>query len=116
MATEFDVIVIGAGQAGLAAGYYLQKANARFSLFDSGRAVGESWIRRWDSLKRPEDTTAFQASHFLAPPMRCRAKTTSPRICKSMPRDSICPCVSACRSRRCSAKPMRSLCTPAREH
>src|SRR5918993_2582902 len=51
MATEFDVIVMGAGQAGLAAGYYLQKANARFSLFDSGRAVGESWIRRWDSLK-----------------------------------------------------------------
>jgi putative flavoprotein involved in K+ transport len=51
MATEFDVIVIGAGQAGLAAGYYLKKAGARFTLFDAGAEIGESWMRRWDSLK-----------------------------------------------------------------
>lgn len=45
-----DAIVIGAGQAGLAAGYYLQCAGLRFSILDAGK-VGESWTRRWDSLR-----------------------------------------------------------------
>jgi putative flavoprotein involved in K+ transport len=49
--TAWDTIVIGAGQAGLAAGYFLQRAGARFTLLDAGSSVGESWRERWDSLR-----------------------------------------------------------------
>ncbi|CAG7613948.1 putative oxidoreductase CzcO [Paenibacillus solanacearum] len=45
-----EIIVIGAGQAGLAAGYYLKQAGRSFRLLDEGGAVGESWRRRYDSL------------------------------------------------------------------
>ena len=49
--TSYDVIVIGAGQAGLAAGYYLQRAGLRFVLLDGATHIGDSWRRRWDSLR-----------------------------------------------------------------
>lgn len=46
-----DTIVIGAGQAGLAAGYYLQRAGLRFTLLDAGEKIGDAWKGRWDSLR-----------------------------------------------------------------
>src|SRR4026208_2303377 len=46
-----DTIVIGAGQAGLASAFYLQRAGSRFLVLDGGGQVGESWLRRWDSLR-----------------------------------------------------------------
>ncbi len=50
MANQFDVVVIGAGQAGLAMGYFLQKSSLSFTLLDSFPRAGESWRRRYDSL------------------------------------------------------------------
>ena len=47
---HFDVVVIGGGQAGLGAGYYLRAAGRKFVIFESGR-VGETWrSQRWDSF------------------------------------------------------------------
>ena len=46
----FDVIVVGAGQAGLATGYFLQQTGVRFGLFDHAGRIGDSWRRRYDSL------------------------------------------------------------------
>src|SRR3954451_13808544 len=46
-----DVLVIGAGQAGLALGYHLQRRRARFLLLDAGPEIGHSWRNRWDSLR-----------------------------------------------------------------
>lgn len=46
----YDTIVIGAGQAGLAIGYYLKQSNHHFILLDKGSEVGESWKNRYDSL------------------------------------------------------------------
>jgi putative flavoprotein involved in K+ transport len=46
-----DVIVIGAGQAGLALGHHLARRNADFLLLDAGPEVGHSWRSRWDSLR-----------------------------------------------------------------
>jgi putative flavoprotein involved in K+ transport len=48
---RFDVIVIGAGQAGLSVGYYLAKRGARFVILDANPRVGDSWRNRWDSLR-----------------------------------------------------------------
>jgi putative flavoprotein involved in K+ transport len=49
-AIVLDVIVVGAGQAGLAAGYFLQQAGVRFQVFDGAARIGDSWRRRYDSL------------------------------------------------------------------
>lgn len=45
-----DILVIGAGQAGLSIGYYLKKAGANFLLLDAGERIGDSWRKRYDSL------------------------------------------------------------------
>lgn len=49
-ATRIEVLVIGGGQAGLAASYYLSKAAREHLILEQGR-VGESWrSQRWDSF------------------------------------------------------------------
>lgn len=46
----YDVVVIGAGQAGLAMGYYLKQTELSFLIIDKGSEIGESWKNRYDSL------------------------------------------------------------------
>jgi putative flavoprotein involved in K+ transport len=48
---QFEVVVIGGGQAGLATGYYLANLGVRFVILDGGRRVGDSWRNRWDALR-----------------------------------------------------------------
>ena len=48
---HYDTLVIGASQAGLAAGYYLKRAGLRFALLDAADEIGAAWINRWDSLR-----------------------------------------------------------------
>lgn len=50
-AAATGTIVIGGGQAGLAAGYWLRRAGRRFTILDAGAATGDSWRDRWDSLR-----------------------------------------------------------------
>ncbi len=47
---KWGTIIIGSGQAGLAAGYYLSKLNEDFIIIDAAKKVGDSWRQRWDSL------------------------------------------------------------------
>jgi putative flavoprotein involved in K+ transport len=47
----FDVIVIGAGQAGLSVGYHLARAGVRFTILDANERIGDAWRKRWDSLR-----------------------------------------------------------------
>jgi putative flavoprotein involved in K+ transport len=46
----FDVAVVGGGQAGLAAGYWLAKQGRRFVILEAGDSVATAWRKRWDSL------------------------------------------------------------------
>ena len=46
-----DVIVIGAGQAGLATAYHLRTHGLRFLLVDAAEEIGHTWRSRWDSLR-----------------------------------------------------------------
>jgi putative flavoprotein involved in K+ transport len=48
---RYDTIVIGAGQAGLAAGFHLAQADADFIILDGATRVGDSWRHRWDTLR-----------------------------------------------------------------
>jgi putative flavoprotein involved in K+ transport len=47
----YDTIVIGGGQAGLTAGYYLSQQEESFVILDANERVGDAWRRRWDSLR-----------------------------------------------------------------
>lgn len=51
---KVDIVVIGAGQAGLSAAYYLQKngisSGKGFIVLDDEVAAGGAWQHRWDSL------------------------------------------------------------------
>jgi putative flavoprotein involved in K+ transport len=49
--TRFDVIVIGAGQAGLSVGYHLKRLGVDFVILDANARVGDAWRARWDSLR-----------------------------------------------------------------
>ena len=48
---RFDTIVVGGGQAGLAAGYYLAEQHRNFAILDAADRVGDAWRGRWDSLR-----------------------------------------------------------------
>lgn len=46
----YHTVIIGAGQAGLAMGYYMKKLNQSFILLDKNQDIGEEWRNRYDSL------------------------------------------------------------------
>ena len=50
MVEEFDIVVIGAGQAGLAAGSFLRERGVAFALLEGHERVGDSWRKRYESL------------------------------------------------------------------
>jgi putative flavoprotein involved in K+ transport len=50
MTMQYDVLVIGAGQAGLAAGYHLQRKGLSFAILEGASDVGGSWPHYYDSL------------------------------------------------------------------
>ena len=67
---HFDTIVIGGGQAGLAAGHYLAAGDADFVILSADARVGDNWRRRWDSLRlfTPASHSGLPGMPFPAPP------------------------------------------------
>ena len=65
----FDVIVIGGGQGGLSVGYYLASAGVRFVILDANERIGDSWRKRWDSLRlfTPAKLDGLAGMRFPAP-------------------------------------------------
>jgi putative flavoprotein involved in K+ transport len=51
MTDVLDVLVIGAGQAGLVMGYHLAQRGQRFLIVDAGAEIGDAWRSRWGSLR-----------------------------------------------------------------
>lgn len=66
---RIDTVVIGAGQAGLSAGYHLAKRGVPFVILDADRRIGDHWRDRWDSLKlySPARYDALPGMRFPAP-------------------------------------------------
>ena len=50
-ARQFDVVVIGGGQAGLAVGYHLARQQRNFVILDAHARVGDAWRTRWEGLR-----------------------------------------------------------------
>jgi putative flavoprotein involved in K+ transport len=51
MPEHFETVVVGGGQAGLATGYHLAKLERPFVILDANERIGDTWRRRWDSLR-----------------------------------------------------------------
>jgi putative flavoprotein involved in K+ transport len=68
-AERIDTVVIGGGQAGLAAGYYLARQKGDFVILDAHERVGDSWRKRWDSLRlfTPASLNRLPGMPFPAP-------------------------------------------------
>jgi cation diffusion facilitator CzcD-associated flavoprotein CzcO len=53
--TDTQVVIVGAGQAGLAVAYYLRRfelvPGTDFIVYDRGPSTGGAWQHRWDALK-----------------------------------------------------------------
>ncbi|MBO6719722.1 MAG: NAD(P)-binding domain-containing protein [Rhizobiaceae bacterium] len=50
-AERHDVVVIGAGQAGLSVGYHLKRRGVDHVILEGAARVGDVWRNRWDSLR-----------------------------------------------------------------
>jgi putative flavoprotein involved in K+ transport len=61
-AADFEVVVIGAGQAGLTMGYYLAQQGRRFVVLERSDSVASAWRERWESL------TLFTSRRYSALP------------------------------------------------
>lgn len=52
MSTQhIETLIIGAGQAGLSTGYYLQRMNRPILIIDANERMGDNWRRHYDSLR-----------------------------------------------------------------
>ncbi|MFE5493936.1 ArsO family NAD(P)H-dependent flavin-containing monooxygenase [Streptomyces virginiae] len=51
MTRRTDVVVIGGGQSGLAAGYHLRRLGVEHVILDAEAAPGGAWQHTWDSLR-----------------------------------------------------------------
>lgn len=48
---QYDLIIIGGGQAGLSVAYFLRRSNLDYLILDNQSKPGGSWLQTWDSLK-----------------------------------------------------------------
>jgi putative flavoprotein involved in K+ transport len=65
MSTDVDVVIVGAGQAGLSVSHELMAAGVKHLVLERGR-VGETWRGRWDSfcLVIPNWTVQLPGGHY----------------------------------------------------
>jgi putative flavoprotein involved in K+ transport len=49
--SSYEVVVVGAGQAGLAMGYFLRRQGRDFVTLERAGRLAPAWRERWDSLK-----------------------------------------------------------------
>jgi putative flavoprotein involved in K+ transport len=60
--SSYEVVVVGAGQAGLAVGHFLRRQGRRFVILERADHIVPAWRERWDSL------TLFTARRYSALP------------------------------------------------
>lgn len=48
---QADIIVIGAGQAGLSTAFYLRRTSLSYRILDAQREPGAAWLHTWESLR-----------------------------------------------------------------
>ena len=66
---RIQTVVIGGGQAGLSVGYHLARRKLPFVILNADERIGDSWRKRWDSLRlfTPAKFDALVGMRFPAP-------------------------------------------------
>ena len=66
---RIETVIIGGGQAGLAVGYELKRRGRPFVILDANERVGDSWRKRWPSLRlySPAKLDGLPGMPFPAP-------------------------------------------------
>jgi putative flavoprotein involved in K+ transport len=64
-----ETLVLGGGQAGLSVGYHLAQRDLPFVILDANQRIGDSWRKRWDSLRlfTPARYNALPGMRFPGP-------------------------------------------------
>jgi putative flavoprotein involved in K+ transport len=67
---HIETLIIGAGQAGLATGYHLQRLGRPFLIVDRNERIGDNWRQHWDTMKlySPAKYDGLPGLDFPAPP------------------------------------------------
>jgi putative flavoprotein involved in K+ transport len=67
---RFETLIVGGGQAGLAVGYHLTKRGHSCVILDANERIGDSWRKRWPSLRlySPARAAGLPGMPFPAPP------------------------------------------------
>ena len=94
---DTETVVVGAGQAGLCAAFYLQQAGSSYVALEKAEEVGTTWTKnRWDSFR-----LVTENSLCMMPDFPCTEVDEDPR--GFMPRDKIAAYLQAF----CKAKNLR---------
>jgi len=64
---DYEVIVIGGGQGGLTAGYFLSQKNVSYVILDANKNVGDNWANRYDGLTLFTPNSLNKLSGFKLP-------------------------------------------------
>jgi len=66
---HFETVIVGGGQAGLAVGYHLTKRGHSCVILDASNRIGDSWRKRWPSLRlySPARADGLPGMRFPAP-------------------------------------------------
>jgi putative flavoprotein involved in K+ transport len=69
MSEYIETAIIGGGQAGLAVGYHIARSGRPFVILEANARVGDSWRKRWDSLRvfTPAKYNGLPGMRFPAP-------------------------------------------------
>ena len=69
---RIDTLIIGGGQAGLAAAYHLKRRGLPYAILDADERIGDHWRERWDSLKlySPARYDSLPGMQFPGPSFR----------------------------------------------
>lgn len=67
---DIDIIVVGAGQAGLSTGYHLHRLGLEYIILEANERIGDVWRNRWDSLRlfTPAKFDGLDGMPFPSPP------------------------------------------------
>ena len=97
-------LVIGGGQAGLAAAYHLRKSNIDYLVVDASDRIGDSWRKRYRSLTlfTPRQFSSLPGSTSSAIAKPTRHGTSSRTTSTAMPIISNSMSGSARGFRRCA--------------
>ena len=76
MREQIETVIVGGGQAGLAVGYHLAQRHRPFVILDTNERTGDSWRKRWDSLRSftPAYLNALPGLKFPGPQHRPSTK------------------------------------------